>query len=262
MDLGGGSWAGFFASIDCLEDVCGDIDDTLLEALNPSGSCAPREDQAHLLAMGGFSPNQSFRLDDPFFGFQDAPGDDEVLNAINQAPPKIAGPPAIFQPMAQVTTDGEGMCATVPDAAPDLLHSSDQPTNTVQDSRPVVPKTRGLRTSTATFSVSPSLGNMDTDAMKIFIRFYSLHELKIKERMTNRLQTGYTPREDGPIAITIKEVKLDRKIKRILLSSKAEAHMTELRNEHLLKSARGSKSYFIGHNGFWIMRQSRLRTSG
>lgn len=78
MDLGGGSWAGFFASIDCLEDVCGDIDDTLLEALNPSGSCAPREDQAHLLAMGGFSPNQSFRLDDPFFGFQDAPGDDEV----------------------------------------------------------------------------------------------------------------------------------------------------------------------------------------
>jgi hypothetical protein len=58
------------------------------------------------------------------------------------------------------------------------------------------------------------------------------------------------------------QVKLDRKIKRILLSSKGEAYMTELRNEHLLKSARGSKSYFIGHNGFWIMRQSRLRTSG
>lgn len=38
-------------------------------------------------------------------------------------------------------------------------------------------------------------------------RFYSLHELKIKERMTNRLQTGYAPREDGPIAITIKEVQ-------------------------------------------------------
>ncbi|CAL8461681.1 g1212 [Coccomyxa elongata] len=262
MDLEGGFLDGFFASIDGLEGVCGGIDNTLLESMIPSGSHAPLKDQAHLLAMGGLSPSQSFRLDDSLFGYLDASGDDEVLDAINQAPLKIAGTPAIFQPMAQVTTDGKGMCAAVPEAASDLLRSSDQPSNTAQDSRPVVPKTRGLRTSTATFSISPSLGNMDTDAMKIFIRFYSLHKLKIKERMTNRLQTGYAPREDGPIAITIKEVKLDREIKTILLSSKAEAYMTELRNEHLLKSARGSKSYFIGHNGFWIMRQSRLRTSG
>jgi hypothetical protein len=78
MDLGGTSWAGFFASTDCLEGICGGIDDTLLESMIPSGSHAPLEDQAHLLAMGGLSPSQSFRLDDPLFGFLDASGDDEV----------------------------------------------------------------------------------------------------------------------------------------------------------------------------------------
>ncbi len=72
----------------------------------------------------------------------------------------------------QVTTDGNGMCVAAPEAAtsPDLLRLSDEPSNTIlapQDTRPVIPKTKGVRTSSATF---PSLGNMDTDAMKIFVR--------------------------------------------------------------------------------------------
>ncbi|CAK0765426.1 hypothetical protein CVIRNUC_003257 [Coccomyxa viridis] len=228
----------------------------------PFGSHASLEDQAHLLPMGVMSPTGSYGFDDAFFGLLDASDNDQIL-AAHQAPPQMAGPPAIFQPMAQVTTDGNGMCVAAPEAAtsPDLLRLSDEPSNTIlapQDTRPVIPKTKGVRTSSATF---PSLGNMDTDAMKIFVRFYSLHELRIKERMTRYLQRGSAPRKERPIAISIKEVKRDREIKNILLSSNAYIHLEKLVKEKLLKSA-GSKSYFIGTLGFWIMRESGLRTSG
>ena len=55
------------------------------------------------------------------------------------------------------------------------------------------------------------------------------------------------------------QVKRDRKIKRILLSSNAETCMTDLCTELMLKPARGPNNYHIGTNGFWIKRKSRLR---
>ncbi len=63
------------------------------------------------------------------------------------------------------------------------------------------------------------------------------------------------------ISSLLVQVKRDREIKNILLSSNAYIHLEKLVKEKLLKSA-GSKSYFIGTLGFWIMRESGLRTSG
>ena len=79
-----------------------------------------------------------------------------------------------------MTTGGKGVyiAQEAAPAAPDVPSSSDQPSSTAlepEDSKPIVPKTKGLRTSSATFSVSPSLGSIETDAMKVFLRSVARH---------------------------------------------------------------------------------------
>ena len=67
----------------------------------------------------------------------------------------------------------KGQAAPVPQVMPNQpaqLATSDQPSDTIQFVKPVVPKTSGLRTSTASFSISPSLRGMDTKSMTIFSR--------------------------------------------------------------------------------------------
>ena len=71
--------------------------------------------------------------------------------------------------MAADKGQGAPVAQVIPNQ-PAQLATSDQPSDTIQFVKPVVPKSSGLRTSTASFSISPSLCGMDTKSMTIFSR--------------------------------------------------------------------------------------------
>ncbi|CAL5226244.1 g9089 [Coccomyxa viridis] len=249
-----------------LEHFLGPFDDQL----NAKGNTTitwedlPMLDPAHLL--GGQPQSPSLYPDgadhSQLFAFLDAieNGNEEAVGPPNGTPLVIAALPAIAPSNKGLMAAGNGQGTAVPQVVstpPAQLAPSDQPSDTVQFLRPVVPKTSGLRTSTASFSISPSLRGMNTNSMRIFTRFCRLHKYEVGRRLDR-------PRP-GAIAIRFAKVKRDPVIK-TMLPSDCKVFLDELLRENLLaqptQALLKSQSYLIGDNGLWMMNHSRLQSLG